>query len=297
VSAKGAFRLGAILNEAVGKVESASSLDRVANAFRSPSSFLLGNRPLRDMLSGSYFGHPLHPVLTDLPIGCWAGSAILDLTDNQPEAARRLIGTGIVMAVPTALAGVSDWLDTDGSEQRVGLVHGLGNLIGIAFMAGSWLQRRNGARGRALAAVGLVAMWVSGWLGGHLSFAMGVGVDVNAFQSGPEDWTPTTPCEGPEGEGVACREVDGVRIAVITTDGGKYALADRCSHRGGPLSEGEADGGCIVCPWHGSAFDIRTGEVVQGPASMPQPTYEVRDGAAGIEARRSEQRALRRNPV
>jgi nitrite reductase/ring-hydroxylating ferredoxin subunit len=79
---------------------------------------------------------------------------------------------------------------------------------------------------------------------------------------------------------------------------GPYAMADRCSHRGGPLSEGELQADCVVCPWHGSRFDVRDGHVRRGPASVPQPIYEVRTGEEdAIEVRRTEHRALRRNAV
>ena len=124
---------------------------------------------------------------------------------------------------------------------------------------------------------------------------MGVGVDTNAFETGPENWTPATSDEAP-GD-LRRYQADGVGIVVATTVDGMHALADRCSHRGGPLSSGEIDGGCVSCPWHGSRFDLRTGNVRQGPATMAQPTYDVRPGSSGIEVRRIEHRALRRNPV
>jgi nitrite reductase/ring-hydroxylating ferredoxin subunit len=76
-----------------------------------------------------------------------------------------------------------------------------------------------------------------------------------------------------------------------------HALADRCSHRGGPLSDGELDGDCVTCPWHGSTFSVTDGEVVSGPATIPQPTYEVRLEGSDVLVRRAEERSLRANPV
>jgi len=72
-------------------------------------------------------------------------------------------------------------------------------------------------------------------------------------------------------------------------------LADRCSHRGGPLSGGEMDNGCVTCPWHGSRFDLATGDVRQGPAVVAQPVYETRSSSGTVEVRRDEQRSLRMN--
>jgi nitrite reductase/ring-hydroxylating ferredoxin subunit/uncharacterized membrane protein len=289
--------LGDILGGAVGTIESTAALDAPAAAVRKALAAVIDRPHVRGVLSGSSLGHPLHPLLTDLPLGCWTSAAILDLTDRAPATSRYLIGMGVVSAAPTALAGVSDWLDTAGAEQRIGLVHGIGNLIGMCCFAGSWLRRRRGGEGKGLSLAGLAVVSFAGWLGGHLSFAMGVGVDTNAFETGPADWAATTP--GTPSATLHREDVDGVRLAVTTLpdDDATYAMADRCSHRGGPLSEGRVTDDCVVCPWHGSRFDVRTGNVRRGPASIAQPVYEVRSTDDGLEVRRSEERALRRNVV
>jgi nitrite reductase/ring-hydroxylating ferredoxin subunit len=74
------------------------------------------------------------------------------------------------------------------------------------------------------------------------------------------------------------------------------ALGNRCSHRGAPLSDGSVSDGCVTCPWHGSRFDLRTGDVVAGPATVGQPVYETKVVAGQIQVRREEQRSLRTNP-
>jgi nitrite reductase/ring-hydroxylating ferredoxin subunit/uncharacterized membrane protein len=295
MSAPGPPRIGDLLSAAVEKIESRSSLDATATFLHDGVGAVLRSPRLRSLLSGSFLGHPLHPLLTDLPLGCWTSAAVLDLTDPVSPASRRLIGVGVVTAVPTALAGISDWLDTAGAEQRVGLVHGVGNLIGISCLAVSWGQRRKGLRGRGLSLLGLAVVSGAGWLGGHLSFAMGVGVDTNAFETGPKDWTPVMSGEAP-GD-LRRYQADGVGVVVATTADGLYAMADRCSHRGGPLSGGEIEGDCVSCPWHGSRFELRSGKVRRGPATMAQPVYDVRPGPSGVEVRRTEHRALRRHPV
>ena len=276
------------------RVEAATGPDPVASWVRSKLSFLQ-SEPVRSALSGSSLGHPLHPLLTDLPIGCWTCAAVLDLNGQGGEASTFLTGAGIVAAVPTALAGLSDWMDTEDAESRVGSVHAIGNVMGLALFSLSWAQRRRGGRGRAASLMGMAVMGLSGWLGGHLSYALGVGVDTNAFTSGPEDWTAARLLG--QHEGLRCLEAGGVRVAAAYLGDQTHALADRCSHRGGPLSEGTVVNGCLECPWHQSRFDLRTGEVECGPASVPQPRYEIRESADVVEVRRKERRALRRNPV
>jgi nitrite reductase/ring-hydroxylating ferredoxin subunit len=134
-------------------------------------------------------------------------------------------------------------------------------------------------------------------LGGHLAYAYGVGVDTNAFQAGPQDWTEIG-SDADVGEGALKQfRVGQVALLVIRQEGQLYVLADRCSHRGGPLSDGALDGKCVVCPWHSSAFSIIDGSVHRGPATIAQPTYEVRSSVGMIQVRRVEDRSLRQNPV
>src|SRR6201999_1455255 len=80
-------------------------------------------RRLRDLAAGTPLGHPIHPALVAIPAGAWTAASYLDLVGGEAKAAQRLIGLGNVAAVPAAIAGVTDWLDTAGAERRVGLVH------------------------------------------------------------------------------------------------------------------------------------------------------------------------------
>ncbi len=64
-------------------------------------------------------------------------------------------------------------------------------------------------------------------------------------------------------------------VAVFNVDGSYYATQDDCTHAGGPLNEGELDGHQIICPWHGSCFDVRDGSVCGGPAKKPLKMYRV----------------------
>ncbi|MHB1535852.1 MAG: Rieske (2Fe-2S) protein [Acidimicrobiales bacterium] len=287
------------LETAVRRLENQEQL----SGWAEPIQRLLGTPVLpggvRDALSGRGLGHPLHPALVSGPLGCWVSASLLDAGGERWAApARALTGLGALMALPTALSGASDWTDTAQAEQRVGLVHGALNLAATALYATSWVARRRHRRtGVALNLTGAALTAAAGWLGGHLAYAMGVGVDTNAFQTGPAEWSPV---EGslPEEGRAASATAGGVRLVVVRSGGRLFALGDRCSHRGGPLSEGEVTDGCITCPWHGSRFALDGGSVRRSPASVGQPTYEVREAGEGkVEVRRVEPRSLRANPV
>jgi nitrite reductase/ring-hydroxylating ferredoxin subunit/uncharacterized membrane protein len=240
-------------------------------------------------------------MLVPVPIGSWVAASLLDLTggkDSQ-QAASKLVGLGILSAVPTAATGASDWSDTLGAERRVGLVHAAGNWTAIGLYGASWLARKRGrhSQGVGWALVGGAVMAATGYLGGHLSYAYGVGVDTTAFQAGPDDWQEVArEADIEEGKALLV-EADGVPVLLTKVFGRVTAINDRCTHRGGPLHEGRIDGDCVECPWHGSRFRLTDGEVERGPATLPQPRFEVRIEDGRVELRRTEQRALRSNPI
>lgn len=286
------------LDQSIERVEQAHQLDPIGRGLRRGLRFVLRSDTVRDALSGRPMGHPLHPTLVLVSGGSLLSASALDLTGGAEmrPAARRLIGIGLLSAVPTALAGWADWLDTEDAESRAGMVHAASNTVALAAFATSWRSRGRGRRGLLSALVGTSALGVGGWLGGHLAFADGVGVDTTAFQAGPTDWQAVASANDVSDD-LTQVTVDGVPLLLTRVDGQVVALADRCTHRGGPLTEGRREGDCVVCPWHSSVFSLRRGQVVKGPATRPQPTYEVRERAGQIELRRVEQRSLRRNPV
>ncbi|MBV9660818.1 MAG: Rieske (2Fe-2S) protein [Acidimicrobiales bacterium] len=283
-------------------VESSELLERVSGAIRRPIAGLLEGKRFRDALSGSWLGHPVHPTLVAVPLGMWSAALVADIA-GDPETARRLTAVGVAAVVPASVTGLSDWLDTAGVEQRVGVVHMAANVAATGLMSAGWLARRVGRRraGSMLGAAGLVVAAGGGWLGGHLAYGLGVGVDTNAFDGGPTEWTDlTVETSGEKSSGVRAGYAEGVGMVVIDADEGggpRAVLANRCSHRGGPLAEGEVHGSCVRCPWHGSQFDIATGAVTRGPAAVAQPAYQLRRRGAGWQVRRDEPRALRTNSV
>jgi nitrite reductase/ring-hydroxylating ferredoxin subunit/uncharacterized membrane protein len=249
--------------------------------------------PVKDTLSGTWLGHALHPLLTDLPIGTWTSAVLLDWLggSSTEEAADRLIALGLAFSVPASATGMTEWADTEPSSdevRRVGAVHAAAN-VGATFLFGASLAaRRRGARGagKLLALAGAGVLGASGHLGGHLAFAKGVGVDQTSFEDPPEEWTAAMrDSDLPEDES-RYAEVSGVGVMVARYEGEVYALSNRCVHRGGPLDEGELAGGCVTCPLHGSTFRLADGAIESGPAAYPQPAWEVRVRDGVIEVKR-----------
>jgi nitrite reductase/ring-hydroxylating ferredoxin subunit/uncharacterized membrane protein len=253
---------------------------------------------VEDTLSGKPLGHPAHPAVVAVPIGAWTLTSVFDATGDT-DAASTAQAVGILTALPAAATGASDWLSTAGAERRVGLVHAVLNYTALSLHAASWWQRRRGRHRAAalLALSGTSFVGAAGWLGGHLAYALGVGVDTTAFQSFPSDWVDAVGVDDVPAIGLHRAEVGGVPVLFARHDGAIVAYADRCTHRGAPLDEGSVQDGCVTCPWHGSVFSLADGSVVSGPATRPQPRLEVQVHGDRVRVRRSEQRTLRMNPI
>jgi nitrite reductase/ring-hydroxylating ferredoxin subunit/uncharacterized membrane protein len=288
--------LSEVLERLVGKLEDAAVLDGPADLAQKVTGTLPAG-PAKDALSGTPIGHPLHPLLVTLPIGAFSWAAVIDLIGGDRRTARTLIGLGLLSALPTAAAGASDWADTTGAERRVGLVHAAANTVGLGLLLRSWLARRSPGRGRLSSLAGLGVIGVSGWLGGHLSYAMGVGVDTTAFTVLPQDWTDAAADTDLIDGRPHAVTVAGVSVLLLRRGERVLAMANRCTHRGGPLAEGSVVGDCIECPWHGSRFRLADGTIERGPASRPQPAFQARVEAGRIQVRREEPKALRTNPA
>ena len=262
------------------KLASLDALDAPAKAIAAQVRKIIKPGPVKDALSGSWLGHALHPLLTDVTIGSFTSAVMLDWLggDGARPAARRLIGIGLLSTPTTVASGYSDWVDSEMSDDRVrriGIVHAAANGTGAALFAASWMRRRNGG-GRLLALAGSSVMSAAAYLGGHLSFAEGVGVDQTAFETAPDDWVSVLGSDELAEGDKRCVMADGTAVMIARSGGELYALSDHCSHRGGPLHEGELGEGTITCPWHASVFELRDGALVHGPAAYPQPAWDVR---------------------
>jgi nitrite reductase/ring-hydroxylating ferredoxin subunit/uncharacterized membrane protein len=277
------------LREIVRRLERFEALDRIARPVAGSIAGVVRPRVVRNLLSGVYLGHPLHPMATDVPIGAWGMAGLLDAIGARAAepAADLLVTVGTVAAVPTAASGLHDWSDTAGPARRVGLVHATANTVALSLYLASLLARGRGSRraGKMLGFSGLGVLLVGGYLGGHLSYVKGVNVNRTAWEEGPREWVPTlADTELADGDHRRV-DVEGVPVVLYRTAGRVHALAATCSHMGGPLDEGTIDDGCVSCPWHGSMFRFSDGSVVRGPASVPQPRYETQARAGLIEVR------------
>lgn len=279
------------VRKAVDAIGESDALESPASVVADATRAWFEPRPIKNALSGVWLGHRLHPLLTDVVIGAWAGAGVLDLLGNRRDqrAAQRLVGTGLAASVPTIAAGLSDYADLYDHGRRVAFVHLLAADAAAVLQLASFLARRKGRTrtGRRLSLAALGFLGAVGYLGGHLSYVLGIGVDHTAFREGPKDWEDTnvpTAEVTDEPRVVTVGEHD---VLLVRADGRVVALANRCSHAGWPIADGEVADGCITCPSHGSTFRLVDGSVVRGPAASPQLQYEVRDVDGRVQIRGS----------
>ena len=284
--------IGHDLLERLGSLEAvdgpAQAIGKFVRNLKSPTQ-------VDEALAGTWLGHPVHPVLILLPMGTWSSAVLLDWLGGKDAetAADLLLGAGLAAAVPTVATGYADWADTEPANdtvRRVGIVHAALNGTAAVLFGASLAARAAGARGRGklLALAGLGAIGAGGYLGGHLTYAEGVGVDTTTFEDYPDDWTQAL-ADAALGEGeMKAVEVEGAEILIARSGGRVHALANTCVHREGSLADGELVGECVKCPLHGSTFQLVDGSVEQGPAAYPQPVLEarVRDGSIEVRAPR-----------
>lgn len=284
----------AFLHPFVKRIERLESLDRIAVPLAATVSRVVRPRRVRNLLSGTVLGHPAHPVLSDVPIGAWTMATLLDVVGGRRvvPTAGLLTAVGIVAAVPTAATGLNDWSDTQQKPAplRVGVAHAVANSVALGLYTASLIARCRGrrCRARSLGLAGLGAVVTGAYLGGHLAFTNAVNVNRTAFEERPLDWTPVL-ADTELAEGVL-RKVTAKNTSILLTrqQGQVLALSSTCSHMGGPLDEGRIEDGCVICPWHGSTFDLTDGTVVRGPATAPEPCYETRIWEGRIEVRARE---------
>jgi nitrite reductase/ring-hydroxylating ferredoxin subunit len=271
-------------------LEHADTLDGSVRLISKVVKRLLPPGPVKDMLHGVPLGHPAHPPLTDIPIGCFLSTAVLDLLPGTEQAAEVLVATGLAASVPTVLTGVADWSSLHSEQQRVGLVHALSNAAASSLYTASLVARRRGfvGVGKALSYAGLTSLVAGAYLGGHLAFRQAAGPShaESITHLGPLGWHDLCRVdELPDGWPVH-RNLGYISLFVLREGDEVSVLADRCSHLDGPLHQGRVvevdEETCIVCPWHGSTFRVSDGTVVHGPATGRQPAFETRMDENGM---------------
>ena len=278
----------------IDAVEGAEALDGPAKAIGEKVRAVFGPGTVRDTLAGTWLGHALHPLLTDVVVGSWTSASLLVLLGVSDSAAvEKLIGIGIASYAPTAVTGTIDWADSEATDDRVrrmGLVHAASNATALGLYAASLRARRRGdyGRGKALGFAGLAVMGVGGFLGGHLAYARGVGVNQTAFDEDgvPQEWEDAIAADQLKPNEPRSVVVGETPVMLVRHDDGLHALHDRCSHRGCSLADkGEIEGEVVTCGCHGSQFDLRDGSVQRGPAATLQPVYEARESDGRVQVR------------
>src|ERR687897_2359962 len=255
-----------------------------------------GGTTARNVLDGVWLEAPLHPVMTDVPIGSWTAALVFDgldlATGKKPlrHAADLSLLFGTLGAFGAALTGLSDWRYLSGGSRRMGVAHGLLNTIGLILSIVSLVLRATGRRnaGRLTHLAGYSISGMAAHLGGELSYHYGLRVNRNVFEAaGPDEFVPVL------GEGELAQdelrrvEVEGVGVLLSRSSAGEVcAIAATCNHFSGPLEAGDRQGDTVVCPLHNSRFDLCSGEVIDGPAVFPQSRYEIRvhDGRIEVKA-------------
>ena len=279
------------------RIADMSAFDKAIEPARTAVQAVLKPGLLKDALHGTWLGHPLHPVLVQVPVGSWTSAGLLDAVPPLRPAATVLIATGVAVSVPAAMSGAADWSEQEIGVRRLGALHAVSNVAALGLYVGSLVARAKGrgTLGRVLSYTGLGIATGSAAIGGHMSYAQSSGAShaATAARALTSDWIDLGPLDDlPEGR-PALRTGDGsgvsVPLAAVRRGGRVDVFVGACSHLAGPLYEGSVEEvrghACLVCPWHDSAFDLENGEPRRGPAANPQEKLEVRMEAGRVMAR------------
>jgi nitrite reductase/ring-hydroxylating ferredoxin subunit/uncharacterized membrane protein len=258
----------------------------INNAFSSTGET---GRVVKDLLNGVWLGHPLHPVITDVPIGAWTMSQLFDLAsmarggdDSFDAASDVTLGVGIVAALGAAVTGITDWSDVHmGPRRRMGLAHALINVAGLTLNLTSLglrvTSKRNRGLARSLSAGGYMLNALAAFVAGELVYNLGMAINRNAFVESPKKFTDIAAVADLEEGKMQKYQAGGSPVVVVKHEDGIHAFGGTCSHLGCNLWKGKLEGHVLTCQCHGSQFDITNGSIIHGPATSPIPEYEVHE--------------------
>ncbi len=248
--------------------------------------------------AASFKGHPIHAMLIPFPIAFLVGAFFADLVgmiwaaEALWMAGGLLAIAGVVMGLVAAVPGTVDYFRTvppDSTGKQRATRHALVNVGAVVlFVVGLWVRGGIDGPPSPLAlvvwAVALVLLTMGGWMGGTLVYRNQIGVDHR--YAGAGKWSETrksspSPVVARSDEldvdQMRLVHLDGRRIVLARTEDGYVAFDDRCPHRGGSLAGGAMMCGTVQCPWHGSQFTVRDGDVRAGPAADRVRTYQIRE--------------------
>ncbi len=250
-------------------------------------------RPVQNFLNGTWLGHPVHAVVTDVPVGALTVSIVADLI-GQPLVADVSMLLGVLAMVAAAVTGLADYAEVDGNARSRATVHGTVMVVTLAVYLVSLVIRSGAPADRlapiVLAVVGYLLLSIGAAIGGDLVYLIGTHVDRHAWRGAGAKWIKLDLADLPDiPQGGPTKLKAGINDLAVIREGDRIlAVHAQCAHAGGPLAEGELVGDAIQCPWHGSRFRMADGHVVRGPSMYDQPAYDVRRAeAGGWEVRRA----------
>ena len=244
-------------------------------------------------------GHPIHPALIPFAFAFLVGAFAFDAAGvfmDRPAlwtTGAYLALAGVGAALVAAIPGFIDYVFTvppNSSAKKRATKHMLLNLSAVAAFVLAWVMRGNAETRPELVqllveAAGAGLLTVGGWMGGTLAFRNQIGVDHRYARAGK--WAEERVSSDADGTVVLAHsgelEIDQMKLVHVTgrrivlgrTAEGYVAFDDRCTHRGGSLAGGTMMCGRVQCPWHGSQFDVASGEVKAGPAKEAIETFRV----------------------
>jgi uncharacterized membrane protein/nitrite reductase/ring-hydroxylating ferredoxin subunit len=237
--------------------------------------------------------HPIHPILVSFPIAFFIGTFAFDIlayftvSNDLATTARWTNIAGVAMGVVAAIPGLIDFVKVvppDSSGKKRAATHGLTNSTVLVFFTVAYFLRGDEMSYAVIITIeGLatILLSVAGWMGGTLVYRNQIGVDIRYANAGR--WKEL---ELDEHNSIGVKDLDGLkenqmilvhardkRIVLCKHDGNYIAFDDHCTHKGGSLAGGSLICGTVQCPWHGSQFDTRTGDVKAGPAKTKIMNY------------------------
>jgi nitrite reductase/ring-hydroxylating ferredoxin subunit/uncharacterized membrane protein len=242
-------------------------------------------------------GHPLHPILVSFPVAFFTGTLVFDMLGMIyakhafTETALYLEIAGICSALAAAVPGLIDFIFTvppKSTGKKRAAKHGLTNVTMLLLFAAALFCRLNATASSSiiigLEFVGWVLLGFAGWMGGTLVSRNQIGIDIRYAGAGKWKQEYLSAIDGEveinnasdlQVNQMRLIIVNGTRIVIANTENGYMAFSDHCPHRGGSLAGGVMICGTVQCPWHGSQFNVKTGDVKAGPATEKIPVYPL----------------------
>jgi nitrite reductase/ring-hydroxylating ferredoxin subunit/uncharacterized membrane protein len=243
-------------------------------------------RPVQNVLNGTWLGHPIHAVVTDVAVGALTVSIVADVI-GQPIVADVSMLLGVLAMVASAVTGAADYAEVDGTARYRATVHMVVMVVALIVYLVSLGIRSSGPVDRLgvviLAVAAYLLLTLGAAIGGDLVYLIGTHVNRNAWRGAGVKWVKLDLGDLPDiPEGGPTKLRAGINdLAVVRNGEAILAVHGTCAHAGGPLGDGTVVGDAIQCPWHGSRFRLADGHVVRGPAMYDQPAYEVRRAESG----------------